>query len=80
VDYDEFFVIEAGPVCVDPDQTCPRPSVMQWRASGAYCEFFSDITAPQVVAVCIGGGIARFTAYSPEFDVSGELQIKVNVP
>jgi hypothetical protein len=79
-DADTFFVLEAGAVCLDSTLDCPRLNQVQWTASGAFCEFFSDINAAQVKAKCFGGGVGRFEAYSREHKANGILQLKINIP
>lgn len=79
VQADTFFVAEVTAVCGESTLDCPRLVSVVWSATG-FCDFYSDITAPQVRVKCLGGGVARLEAYSRLYDKSGVLQIGVNLP
>lgn len=79
VQADTFFVAEVTAVCGDSTLDCPRLASVVWSATG-FCDFYSDITSPQVFVKCLGGGTARLEAYSRLYNTSGVLQIGVNIP
>lgn len=75
---DQQWTVEAGAICTDANLPCPRPTSLEWKVTGAFCEQFGSTNSAGAVFKCRGFGTARVTAYDRErTDVKGEMQIEV---
>lgn len=75
---DQQWTVEAGAQCTDQNLPCPRPTNIEWKPNGAFCEQFGSTNSSGAIFKCRGFGVARVTAYDRERpEVKGELQIEV---
>ena len=77
VEQNSLFTVEAGSRCTVTDLPCPRPSLMSWRVSGAFCETLGDTSGPSIVVLCSGYGVTRIEGIDLENGASGVAQIQV---